>query len=65
MSQRIRAQSAPGFRLIGSQTLKQQLLKYGNMPLSGNTEKGVSVFSLHTEPWGYSQLVVVSLFGVV
>lgn len=38
MSQRIRSQSARGFRLIGSRTLKQQLLKYGNI-LSGNTER--------------------------
>ena len=42
--QRRRSQSAPRFRLIGSQRFGQQLLKYVNIPLSGKEwEMGFSI----------------------
>lgn len=48
---------------IGSPTLREQLLKGGNMSLSG--EMDVSVCSLSAEFWGDRQVRTVSMFAPV
>ena len=57
-------QSAPRCRLSVSSTLWQQLLKYANIPVSGEYwAMGVLVCSLCTVAWRDSQLRTVSLFA--
>ena len=52
--------------LVGSWTLKKQLLQYVWKPLSREAwNLDISLSSLCTEPWGDSWLKIVSLFAVV
>lgn len=54
--------SAPRCRLTGRCSLRQQILKYSNAPLSMKDWKmGISVCSLCTKPWGNSQLLTFSV----
>lgn len=58
--------AVPRFRLIGSYTFRQQLLKYTNIPLLREDQGiGVSVCFLFTEPWVDCHFPNVSFFATI